>query len=200
MNETIICYGDSNTFGYDPASFLGGRYPYGQRWTDILAQKTGHLFVNEGLCGREIPGTDYERNLLGRRLCDWQQGEKPVSLWIQLGTNDLLMHPHQTAKEVAGRMESLLLALQQQPAIQSGCIRLRLLSPPHMQPGTWVTDERILTEAKKMDACYQDIAEQLSVPVTLTGDWPVPLAFDGVHFTKEGHRVFAEHLYAAIFS
>ena len=34
----LICFGDSNTYGYDPRSFFGGRYP--GRWTDLLAENT----------------------------------------------------------------------------------------------------------------------------------------------------------------
>ena len=27
MRQKILCYGDSNTYGYDPRAYLGGRYP-----------------------------------------------------------------------------------------------------------------------------------------------------------------------------
>ena len=37
MKRTILCYGDSNTYGYDPQSPLGGRYPSQVRWPDQLA-------------------------------------------------------------------------------------------------------------------------------------------------------------------
>ena len=37
MKRTILCYGDSNTYGYDPQSPLGGRYPPQVRWPDQLA-------------------------------------------------------------------------------------------------------------------------------------------------------------------
>lgn len=33
----ILCYGDSNTYGYDPREPLGGRYPTAVRWTGRLA-------------------------------------------------------------------------------------------------------------------------------------------------------------------
>ena len=32
----ILCIGDSNTYGYDPRSFFGDRYPEDVRWTDNL--------------------------------------------------------------------------------------------------------------------------------------------------------------------
>ena len=51
----IICFGDSNTYGYDPRSWLGGRYDAGSRWVDILASETGWTIRNMGVNGREIP-------------------------------------------------------------------------------------------------------------------------------------------------
>ena len=30
----VICFGDSNTYGYDPRSYLGGRYDPDSRWVD----------------------------------------------------------------------------------------------------------------------------------------------------------------------
>ena len=35
----IVCFGDSNTYGYDPRSYLGSRYPADGRWVDLLAEK-----------------------------------------------------------------------------------------------------------------------------------------------------------------
>ena len=35
----ILCFGDSNTYGYDPRSYFGGQYPARHRWVDLLAQK-----------------------------------------------------------------------------------------------------------------------------------------------------------------
>ena len=35
----VVCFGDSNTYGYDPRSWLGGRYPAESRWVDLLGPK-----------------------------------------------------------------------------------------------------------------------------------------------------------------
>lgn len=40
MSGTIICYGDSNTYGYDPCVMAGDRYPEEDRWTEILERET----------------------------------------------------------------------------------------------------------------------------------------------------------------
>ena len=40
MAGTIICYGDSNTFGYDSRMGTEGRFPKEIRWTGILDGRT----------------------------------------------------------------------------------------------------------------------------------------------------------------
>ena len=42
----VVCYGDSNTWGYDPRGYFGGQYDH--PWPEILAVKTGWNVVNEG--------------------------------------------------------------------------------------------------------------------------------------------------------
>ena len=70
----IICYGDSNTWGYDPQDKFGQCYK--NRWTDILAQKSGWDVINEGVNGREVPSEPAEADL-------------DTDLYIvMLGTND----------------------------------------------------------------------------------------------------------------
>ena len=52
MKKHIICYGDSNTHGYDGDS--GQRFSEQIRWTKILQEKLGqdYLVIEEGLNGR----------------------------------------------------------------------------------------------------------------------------------------------------
>ena len=51
----LFCFGDSNTYGYDPRGFWGGRYACEDRWPDLLAQQTGIHVENLGSNGAEIP-------------------------------------------------------------------------------------------------------------------------------------------------
>ena len=51
----VICFGDSNTYGYDPRTWLGDRYAPDSRWVDLLAAETGWTVYNMGENGRQIP-------------------------------------------------------------------------------------------------------------------------------------------------
>ena len=39
---------------------------------------------------------------------------------------------------------------------------------------------------------YQVLSERLGIRFADAGEWNIPLAYDGVHLTEEGHRAFAE--------
>ena len=73
----VICFGDSNTYGYDPRGYFGGRYDPDSRWVDILVEETGWSVCNMGQNGREIPSaspafpadTDLLIVMLGTKIC-----------------------------------------------------------------------------------------------------------------------------------
>lgn len=54
MRRRLLCYGDSNTYGYDSRSYLGGRYPEPVRWTGLL-KEYGWEVCNEEENGRSTP-------------------------------------------------------------------------------------------------------------------------------------------------
>ena len=106
MKRTILCYGDSNTYGYDPQSPLGGRYPPQVRWPDQLAAlQPDRQIVNLGENGREIPRRPWEVQRLEEAL----KRSSPVdAVVILLGSNDLLQMSPPQAEVVVERMRALL--------------------------------------------------------------------------------------------
>ncbi|MBQ5443032.1 MAG: arylesterase, partial [Oscillospiraceae bacterium] len=52
--KRILCFGDSNTYGYDPRSYFGSQYPADVRWTGLL-QTMGWEVANCGQNGLCIP-------------------------------------------------------------------------------------------------------------------------------------------------
>ena len=100
-----------------------------------------------------------------------------------LGSNDLLQHPERTAWEIAAQMGTFLTQL---PAVP-----LLLIAPPPMQRGLWVREERLLEGSAQLGTALAGLAKDLGVSFADAADWDIPLAFDGVHFTEEGHRRFA---------
>lgn len=175
----ILCFGDSNTYGYDPRGFFGDRYDDKDRWVDLLAKQTGHDCINAGANGREIPRNPYALRLLTEHT--------PVDIFlVMLGTNDLLQGA--SAKEAAARMEAFLSPLC------SHCKKILLVAPPPMKRGAWVPTDELIAESIRLADEYKFLAEKLNIPFVDTRHWNIELAFDGVHFTASGHHVFAEKL------
>lgn len=182
----ILCYGDSNTFGYNPRSYWGEPYPDDVRWTGIL-QSGGWDVVNCGQNGREIPSKEGELSAVERLI----SAAMPVDIVaVLLGTNDFLNHPRFAAEDVAARMELLL----QRILKANWEIRVLLIAPPPLRAGEWVPDARLVTESVRLAPCYRILAEKLGVAFADAGTWNVKTDFDGVHFSPEGHAAFAKRL------
>ena len=102
--KTVLCYGDSNTWGFDPATRT--RFPPHVRWTGVLGQRLGdgYQVIEEGLNGRTTRWDDPiepDRNGLAYlRPC--VESHQPLDLIvIMLGTNDLKRRFDLSASDIA---------------------------------------------------------------------------------------------------
>ena len=170
----IICFGDSNTYGYDPRSYLGDRYDPDSRWVDILATKTGWTVRNLGENGREIPTSppDFPADT--------------DLLIVMLGTNDLLQG--RSPEQAVDSLERFL------SGISLDRSKILLITPPPVKRGAWVPGQQLIDDSHTFDQLCQTLAEQLGIRFTDAGKWDIPLAYDGIHFTEQGHKTFAAGL------
>ena len=170
----VICFGDSNTYGYDPRSYFGGRYDADSRWVDILAAKTGWTIRNMGQNGREIPSS---------------APPLPADtdlLIVMLGTNDLLQG--RSPEQAAGRLERFLSGISLERS------NILLIAPPPVALGEWVPSQQLIDDSRAFAGLCQALAERLDIRFADAGKWDIFLAYDGVHFTEQGHRAFATGL------
>lgn len=167
----VICFGDSNTYGYDPRTWLGDRYAPDSRWADLLAAETGWSVCNMWVNGRQIPHT------------------APVFptdtdlLILMLGTNDLLRgkQPEQAIAQLENFVSQINLERE----------KLLLIAPPPVTLGEWVPHQTLIDHSKQFAQCCRSLARQMDIPFADAGDWNISLAYDGVHFTEQGHKAFA---------
>ena len=183
MTRRILCLGDSNTWGFDPRSYGGDRYPPEIRWTDRL-ETAGRAVVNAGLNGRTIPRPREYPDMasLFRRHASLD------AALVMLGTNDLLEGAD--APGIAARMEAFLAFLARSPEIPP----LLLVAPPPLEPGEWVQGPALIQTSEKLGPAFRALAERRRIRFADAGGWGIALSFDGVHFTPEGHAAFAREL------
>lgn len=210
----IYFYGDSNTWGYDPRDIFGGRYPDEVRWDiRVAALRPDLAIVADGLNGRCVPKTESSLRELARRV----QRETPDCFAVMLGTNDMLTAPRFDSKKTARELGHLLEYLRQccGSAEKSGpesaekhaaetdgssAPELILIAPPQIGSADSPDPElrRFFRESRELaEECRREAAEIHAFFVNSFA-WNVPLAADGVHFSEEGHREFAERIARAI--
>lgn len=153
----LICFGDSNTYGYDPCSYPGDRYAGDSRWVDIIRSKTGWTVENRGENGREIP-----------------RGPLPFPsdadmLIIMLGTNDLLQG--RVPRTVAGDMERFI------QAIALARDKILLIAPP---PMVWGHGFRVLSLSEPLSTWPKPIkslpaAWAFGLPMLCSGASSLPM-------------------------
>lgn len=177
MAKRIVCYGDSNTYGYDAADVLGGRLPPEKRWPEILSGLLGYAVTNCGMNGRMVPRSprmlEADLHLIRRHA--------PFDLVIvMLGTNDLLTDhdPEKTAES----MESFLHRLRKGfPGTGS------LIAAPPAATGF----EIAFLELRDL---YAQLADRLQIGFADTTAWEIEMSHDDVHFSPEGNTQFARRM------
>lgn len=192
MCRRLLCYGDSNTYGYDPRSYLGGRYPESVRWTALL-KGYGWDVINRGENGRSIPSSDREISMTVQSLCRMDMD----ILTIMLGSNDLIQMSFPSAEKCSERMGRFLTALLHTNGWEKSR-KVLLVTPPPMTLGDWVHDRKIITASCRLAECYENTARLLNVGFADAGSWGISLAFDGVHFSEEGHLAFANGIHPVL--
>ena len=107
-------------------------------------------------------------------------------LIVMVGTNDLLQG--RSPEQAAERLERFL------SGISLDRSKILLIAPPPMTLGEWVPSPQLIDDSRTFARFCQALAERLVIRFADAGKWDIPLAYDGVHFTEQGHRAFAAGL------
>lgn len=201
--RTVLCYGDSNTWGLDPET--RERFPFTVRWPGVLQEHLGSTYqvIEEGLCGRTTVFDD--------PLSPWRNGKqylmpcleshKPIDLCIiMLGTNDLKTRFFLTPLEIAEGAEMLVDMVQASAAGRTNsCPQVLLVSPPHIRED--VPEHAMLVGAaeksRNFAEHYRDTAERTGC-IFFDAACIEVSELDGVHVSAVGHRDLGVKLSLAV--
>ncbi|WP_458457660.1 GDSL-type esterase/lipase family protein [Pseudobutyrivibrio sp.] len=183
--KKLILFGDSNTYGYDPRGFLGGRYPEEVRWTTHVkeALKDSYEIVEEGMNGRMLPELGY-----GLFTTVIQGLSKEDVFVMMLGTNDILLTNHPNVDATLQRLDSIL------SYVSKNCMAtFILIAPPYISA---LDQEMQLYHdcTVEMNEGYMKLAKAHNIKAIDAGSWNIEMGYDGVHFSIEGHKKFSEFL------
>jgi lysophospholipase L1-like esterase len=195
--RTVLCFGDSNTWGFVPAGG-GARFPWEVRWPGVLQQLLGDDWrvIEEGLNGRttvlENPLTPY-RN--GRDyLLPCLESHMPLDhVVLFLGTNDLQDRYAMTPLDVARGATGLARLVARSEAGPGGAApEVLVLGLPRLGPVVPETMRGAAAKAAELPRCFALAADEIGIPVL---DLSARVAYsddDGIHLDERGHRAVAE--------
>ena len=197
--KTVLCFGDSNTWGYSPLD--GSRHPHDVRWTGVLQNSLGDGFrvIEEGLNGRTNMTNEEERpirsglNVLPILL----ESHRPLDLVvIMLGTNDLKHDFNLSAEEIAdGARQVCRSVIDCEYLVDPP--QILLISPTHVE---LMTEEEqdifigAIEKSRELARHYQVVAEDLGIHFLDASRIVVKTNLDGVHWDAGQHHDFGKAL------
>jgi len=203
--KTILCYGDSNTFGWKPVSFdpkeipiVLSRYrlPFGKRWTGVMAEELGKDYhvIEEGLGGRTTVWDDPiegEHKNGKKYLLPCLESHAPIDLVVlMLGTNDLKVRFSVTAYDIAMGVAVLIGIIQgSATGKDGGAPKILVMSPPSLGELTEFEEmlEGGIEKSEKLAQYYKTVSKQFSCEFFDVGGVISCSPVDGVHFDAKQH-------------
>lgn len=198
MRKRILCFGDSNTWGYIPGK--GERYPENVRWTGVLTELLAGEFtvVEEGLNGRTTVFSDRmepERCGIDHVLPVVLSALPLDYMIIMLGTNDMKSHFHVNAMESGYGMEELLLKVLYVLRTRKSEARVILVSPVPISPAEDpMFDEESVRKSRELTLVYEKLAKDMNLLFLNASKITNDIGLDGIHLTQEGHNKIGKAL------
>lgn len=198
MKKRILCFGDSNTHGYNP---LGGRYDEHERWPRVMGDILGDGFdvVEEGLGGRTF---SFDDELEGgfrsgaKYLPACLLSHNPLDVFVvMLGTNDLKARFNLNATTIAHNLANFVRLVRFHGQGPDGKPpRILIISPPlvgdHL-PGTPFEQHFGLDAPEKSRGLakqYRRYARLLKCDFLDAAPIAAPSKIDAIHLTGDGQR------------
>ncbi|MBN2618188.1 MAG: SGNH/GDSL hydrolase family protein [Spirochaetales bacterium] len=187
--RNILCYGDSNTWGFNPKT-NGGRYEYHLRWTTVVQNllKDKCRIIPEGLNSRTTAWDDPIRDgVNGKKyLLPCLLSHKPLDLVIiMLGTNDLKHRFNLSAFDISLGIGKLIDIVNKSECGPNGNNpEILILIPPEVRLLTNYKNEfgDCHLKSKELAKCYIDICNEKSVNYMEIGNFVRLGDTDGIHF------------------
>lgn len=201
---TVLCYGDSNTWGCIPASFdattgLSQRYDINTRWPRVLQKELGNTYqvVEEAINGRTtnldelIPNRPYKNgfSLFPPAL----EAHYPIDIVIfMLGTNDTKKQFNRSANEIGEGLRELIKVVKTSnkgPRERSPKILVIAPQPiikiPNLHP---MLNEDSIEKSMQLKKVYAQLAKEELCEFLDASLVAQSSPLDGVHLDEEGHK------------
>lgn len=200
--KKVLCFGDSNVYGYVPES--GQRYSKAERWTGILDILGENKFqIVEAGCNNR---TAFKDNPCGAQYTGYKAISKHLKesfdvVILAIGINDIQFLYNTSLEEVSSGMTKLVNIVQQMCPDSTIVLCSPSVLKENVLKGAFsvLFDETSINKSKHLPEIYRLIAEKTGVEFVNLNDIVEVSSFDGLHYTKESHKKIAEYLFDNFF-
>lgn len=200
----ILCYGDSNTYGYNPTNGL--RFSNKERWTCLLQDILGDNYnvIEEGLNGRTINYSDplepYKNGMTYLKPC--LLSHRPLDIiFVMLGTNDCNTDYNLSSEDIADEMELMIKTIDSfLKEKQENPFKIILACPVAINDNiensvfSYQVGLDGVKKSKELASLYKDLANKYNCSFFDACNMFEASPIDSEHMDKNTHKIFAEEL------
>ncbi len=197
--KKILCYGDSNTFGFIPENCK--RYDKDSRWSGILSEilKENYQVIEEGMNNR----TGFFKNPEGLK----QSGGEYLSVFLQnhrnldiciisLGTNDAQFFYNLDENSTKNGLQNLI------DSVREVNIKTNIIIVPPVKITenilhsgfSMMFNRESIDKINKVFPIFEQTAKENNCLYFDFNQITSPAQKDGLHYTKESHTIIANKL------
>ena len=186
----ILCFGDSNTYGFIPNNFK--RYDENTRWTGLLKKLTNYNVTEAGCNGRTC-GFDNNGSKETGYLAIKNYDTKSYDLIIlSIGINDLQTQFQATENDIENGLKKLLSNIEND--------NILILIPTEIHENilnSWFNslfNKKSIELSKKLPYIYERVAKENNCNYIMLKNLIKITSCDGLHYTENEHKVVGEYL------
>lgn len=199
--KKILCFGDSNTYGYIPNN--GARYDKNTRWTGVLSLLShGKFEIIEGGCNNR---TAFAANPAGKIFTGYEILPELLTddfdaVVLAIGINDTQFLYNLSSIEIASGVEKLINIVK----VKSPQAKILLVAPSILTEDVLngnfacLFDRTSIEKSRQLPLLYQKIAEKQNIEFLDLNSVAKTSSLDGLHYAPEQHLKIAQVIFTIL--
>lgn len=199
--KKILCFGDSNIYGYIPNN--GARYDKNTRWTGVLSLLShGKFKIIEGGCNNR---TAFAANPAGKIFTGYEILPELLTddfdaVVLAIGINDTQFLYNLSSIEIASGVEKLINIVK----VKSPQAKIILVAPSILTEDVLngnfacLFDRTSIEKSRQLPLLYQKIAEKQNIEFLDLNSVAKTSSLDGLHYAPEQHLKIAQAIFTIL--
>lgn len=193
--KKILCYGDSNTYGFNPED--SSRFNENIRWSGILKNNLKNFeVIEQGLNNRTaiVKNPNNTEFNSSKHIVNFLETNKIDLLILAIGANDYQFQYKIDENIFETKYRNLI------QYIKSKNIAIIIIPPPIIGNeilNSWFSNLfnlESINKSKDYNYIYKKIANEFNCKYFDFNTFVKPSSIDGLHYTKESHKIIAQKL------